>query len=216
MTRRGPLAGIVLAGGRSSRMGGGDKALEMLAAKPLLRHVIDRVEGQVDALALSVEAPAERFEAFGLPQLPDPSPGHHGPLGGLLSALRHFSARYPWLLLVPCDAPFLPADLAGRLLACACESGLPGAVAVWHGEWQPTFSIWHRDLLPQLERSVAGEGLGGFKQLARAVSVAECAWQPAVRPDIPPPFFNVNDHAALQEAERLLEIAAGAHLRCSA
>jgi molybdopterin-guanine dinucleotide biosynthesis protein A len=56
---------------------------------------------------------------FGLPQLPDPHPGHRGPLGGVLSGLRYFAPRRGWLLVVPCDAPFLPPDLAKRVSTCA-------------------------------------------------------------------------------------------------
>jgi len=210
------IAGIVLAGGRSRRMGGSNKALEMLAGKPLIHYVIERVRRQVDVLALSVAHPAQSLAVFGLLQLADPSPGHHGPLGGLLSALRHYGDRYPWVLLVPCDAPFLPAMLAENLLTCALGSNLPGAIAVHRSEWQPTFSIWHRSLLPDLERAVGGEGLGGFRQLMRTVRVAECAWQDDARPDAPSPFFNVNDRAALEEAGFWLRRGEEGSLSCSA
>jgi molybdopterin-guanine dinucleotide biosynthesis protein A len=211
-----PLAGIVLAGGRSQRMGGTDKALQLLAGEPLIGHVIDRVQRQVGAMALSVERPTASLERFGLPQLADPLPGHRGPLGGLLSALRHYGDHYPWVLLVPCDAPFLPATLAASLLRCALDGGLPGAMAVYRGEWQPTFSVWHRSLLPDLERAVGGEGLGGFKQLLRTVRVAERAWPTDAGPDVPSPFFNVNDRAALEEAECWLRRAEEGAQTCSA
>jgi len=197
-------------------MGGTDKALEMLAGKPLVGHVIERVRPQVDTLALSVEQAMMSLAAFGLPQVPDPSPGHHGPLCGLLSALRHYSSRYPWLLLVPCDAPFLPASLATDLLRCALDSSLPGAVAAYRGECQPTFSLWHRSLLADLEQAVGSEGLRGFKQFLRAVRVAECAWPTTAGPDLPPPFFNVNDRAALDKAECWLQRAGQRTLKCSA
>ena len=212
----GSIAGVILAGGRSRRMGGRDKSLETLAGVPLIAHVIERVRQQVDSLVLSVEQPAEQLKVFGLPQVVDPVPGHHGPLGGLLSALRHFSDRYPWVLLVPCDAPFLPGDLGSKLLAGALDSALPGAIAVYRGELQPTFSIWHRSLLPQIERAVGAEGLGGFKQLLRELRVAECAWRADDRSVTPPPFFNVNDHATLQEAGLWLRRVAEEPLPCSA
>jgi len=210
------VAGVILAGGRSQRMGGAAKALEMLAGKPLIRHVIERVGSQVDTLALSVEQPMPSLEQFGLPQLPDPWPGHRGPLGGLLSALRHYRGRYPWVLLVPCDAHFLPEQLAANLLRCALDKRLPGAVAVDRGEWQTTFSLWHQSLLPDLERAGGGEGLGGFKQLLRSVRLAECDWPADVDRGGPSPFFNVNDRAALEEAEGWLRRPGERTLACSA
>jgi molybdopterin-guanine dinucleotide biosynthesis protein A len=210
------IAGVVLAGGMSRRMGGRDKALEMLAGVPLIGHVIDGIRRQVSDLALSVEQPRPRLAAFGLPQLADPAPGHRGPLSGLLSGLRHFSDRYPWVLLAPCDAPFLPADLGSKLLAGALEKSLPGAVAVYRGEWQPTFSIWHRSLLPEVERAVEGSGLGGFKQLMRTVNVAGCSWRVDEGSRNPPPFLNVNDPETLEEAGRWLRHTAGGALPCSA
>jgi len=210
------IAGVVLAGGMSLRMGGRDKALEMLAGAPLIGHVIGRIRRQVSDLAISVERPTPHLAAFGLPQLADPVPGHQGPLSGLLSGLRHFSDRYPWVLLAPCDAPFLPADLGSRLLARALEESLPGAVAVCRGEWQPTFSIWHRSLLPEVERAVEDSKLGGFKQLMHTVNVAGCSWRTGEGSSNPPPFLNVNDPVTLEEADRWLQHAAGGALPCSA
>lgn len=187
------VAGAILAGGRSRRMAGGDKALVRLAGKPLLQHVIDRVAPQVDALALSVETPSAALAAFALPQLPDPAPGHRGPLGGLLSALRHFSTSHEWLLLAPCDAPFLPLNLAARLHARAAQASVACAVSLYEGELQPVFSIWHRSVLAQLAPAVECEGQSGFKQFMRGIPYAECCWPPAD----PPPFFNINDEAAM-------------------
>lgn len=192
------IAGAILAGGRSSRMGGGDKAFAALAGKPLLAHVIERVQPQVQALALCVATASRDIEAFGLQQLTDPLPGHQGPLGGLLSALRHFSASHHWLLLAPCDAPFLPLNLAARLRECAAIAGAPCAAVVYEGELQPTFSIWHPAVLQPLEQAVGQAGLAGFKRFMRLIKTAELNW-PAAEP---PPFFNVNDPAALEQANR--------------
>jgi molybdopterin-guanine dinucleotide biosynthesis protein A len=201
----GPVAGVILAGGRSTRMGGGDKALAPLAGRPLLQHVIDRLAPQVVTLALSVEHESAPLAGFGLPQLPDPVPGHRGPLGGLLSGLRHFAGLRHWVLLASCDAPFLPLDLAARLQACAVGVGAPAAVAVHGGEWQPTFSLWHHGVLPELERAVVRDGQAGFKPFLRALGAAECAWPDDGPRGEPPPFFNINDPAALTLAGRWME-----------
>jgi len=192
------VAGVILAGGRSTRMGGAVKALLTLAGKPLLRHVIDRVDPQVDKLLLSVERPAAAFDTFGLPQVADPVPDG-GPLGGLLAALQTMGTGHDWLLLVPCDAPFLPPDLAARLLACALASQLPGAVVRYESEIQPTFSIWNRTILPRLEHAVLEQGVAGFKQFLSVNKLAELNWTRSV----PSPFFNINDQDALLKASRL-------------
>lgn len=205
------IAGTVLAGGRSSRMGARNKALAPLAGKPLIQHVIDRVGPQVAALALSVETPTARLERFGLPQLPDPAPGHCGPLGGLLAALRHFSGGHEWLLLAPCDAPFLPPDLAATLQARAVEGAVPCALVVYEGEPQPTFSIWHRSLLTDLEQVVGQGKMAGFKAFIRTIPAAECHWPVAH----PPPFFNINDDPALDQASRWVEPAERTAHTCS-
>ena len=194
------LAGVILTGGRSRRMGGGFKALALLGGKPLIRHVIDRLRPQVRSLVLSVEKHVPDFEAFGLPQVEDPTPGSRGPLGGLLSALTNMEMGCDWMLLAPCDAPFLPLELAQRLLNCALDDDQAGCVVRYDSEIQPTFSIWHRRLLPRLEEAVLEEVMAGFKQFLRDTPVAVLDWEPS---DLSP-FFNINDPDALVEAAHLL------------
>ena len=198
------MAGVILTGGRSRRMGGGIKALAPLSGKPLIRYVIDCLHPQVQSLVLSVEKYSSDFAAFGLAQVEDPSPGSRGPLGGLLSALANMDAGCDWMLLAPCDAPFLPRDLAVRLLNCAIEEGQRACVVRYEAEVQPTFSLWHRDLLPRLEHAVLAEGMAGFKQFMRCTPVALLDWESSEKS----PFFNINDPGALIRARRLLDQAA--------
>lgn len=194
-------AGVVLAGGRSRRMGGQAKAFINLAGKCLLQHVIDRVRPQVNRLMLSVERESEDFAPFGLAQIADPEPGHGGPLGGLLAALSEVGRSGDgWLLLAPCDAPFVPTDLAPRLLDCARTQQAPGALVRLDGEAQPTFSLWHTDLLPVLAGAVVQQGMAGFKQFLAIAPLAALDWPEAKDRA----FFNINDSAALDEARRIL------------
>jgi molybdopterin-guanine dinucleotide biosynthesis protein A len=198
-------------------MGGIDKALARLAGRPLLQHVIDRVAPQVGALVLSVESVRPELAHFGLPQLADPLPGHQGPLGGLLAAARHFAGSTRWLLLVPCDAPFLPGDLAARLQRCADEAGAQAAVVVSEGELQPTFSLWDPALLPVLEPAAGSGHQGGFKPFLQEVGAVHCAWTQVSAPGAaaaPPPFFNVNDPADLERARRWLTGGTGEAAAC--
>lgn len=192
------LAGVILAGGRSKRMGGAVKALMPLGDKLLLGHVIDRVKPQVDKLLLSVQRPSEAFKAFGLPQITDREPDG-GPLGGLLAAMQETGPDSDWLLLVPCDAPFIPSDLAVKLLGCALACARPVAVVCFESEIQPTFSIWSRNVLPRLQYAVLEKGMAGIKQFLGVIEYAELDW-PSSEPS---PFFNINDQDALLEADVL-------------
>ena len=200
-----PMAGVILCGGQSRRMGRVAKANMALAGRPLLQHVIDRVAPQVGRLVLSVESGSANYADFGLEQVADPRPGHAGPLGGLLSALEFTAQQHEWLLLVPCDAPFLPPNLGERLHQQALDSGRAGCVIRYDGEVQPTFSVWNRSLLPSLESAVLEQRLAGFKQYLDLAPQAVLDWEPhELKPWQPPPFFNINDVAALNTAERLL------------
>ena len=105
------------------------------------------------------------------------------------------------LLITPCDAPFLPLNLAAVLKREAKVQAMPGALASYQSEAQPTFSIWHRSILPQLETAVLELGMSGFKQFLVHRPLALVEWEAS---DISP-FFNINDRKALDQAESLIQ-----------
>ncbi|MCZ8113138.1 MAG: molybdenum cofactor guanylyltransferase MobA [Betaproteobacteria bacterium] len=172
--RRGAITGLVLCGGRATRMGGVEKALVPWAGRPLLAHVIDRLAPQVGEVALNVNRQAALYAGFGLPLWPDADDTLPGPLAGWLAAL----ARAPteWLLSVPCDSPLLPADLAARLALPLAGLGAPPlAIAATADGPQPVFALLHRSLAPALAAALA-RGERGALRFARAQGAAEVAF----------------------------------------
>src|SRR6478752_10148003 len=110
------IPALILAGGRSSRMGGGDKCLMPLSGRPMLTHVLDRITPQASSILINSNSDPAQFRAFGLGVRADAVPGRPGPLAGVLTGLlwaREMSATH--LLTVPCDTPFLPYDLVEQL-----------------------------------------------------------------------------------------------------
>ena len=180
--------GVILAGGQSSRMGGQRKALAEVAGRPLLAHVVERLQPQVGRLLLSCEAVTAEFDAFGLPQVPDLVPGYRGPLCGLYSAMQHLvEVGYEGsMVLCPCDAPFVPRDLV-RVLQKA-SGGEQVAVPAWQGVLQPTFSLWPVQFLATVREALLEQGLGGPRQVLDRVPHEVVEWERVE----PPPFFNVN------------------------
>ncbi|MEZ5720576.1 MAG: molybdenum cofactor guanylyltransferase MobA [Paracoccaceae bacterium] len=191
------VVGVVLAGGRGSRMGGVDKALVTLGGQPMIAHVIARLGPQVGALAINAGGDPARFAGLGLPVLPDPVPGQPGPLAGVLAGMRWAASQgASHVATAATDTPFLPADLVARLKAGAQA---PIALAESDGWLHPTFGLWPVTLAEDLElaleagtRKVAGWALG-----EGAVRV-----QFAAEPF--DPFFNVNTPDDLATAERIL------------
>lgn len=194
-------AGAILSGGRSRRMGGGVKALADLAGKPLVQHVIDRLAPQVRQVMISVETAIPGLESFGLEQVPDPEPGSNGPLGGLAAVLSQLDGSgCQWLLMVPCDAPFLPLDLGRNLLRKAESEQTKVAVVRYGSELQPTFSLWNVGLCGDLNRAVSKDRMAGFKQYLRGTTFSVLDW-----PSSPlNPFFNINDASALEYARKMM------------
>lgn len=137
MTR---IHGLVLAGGRGSRMGGVDKGLMQLDGRPLAAHVVERLARQSHRVLISANRNLEAYAALGCEVLTDP-PGLEfaGPLAGMLAGLNALPAD-AWLLTAPCDCPQPPADLAARLLAAARPHGLAFARA---GREHPAHALLH-------------------------------------------------------------------------
>ena len=195
------IAGIVLAGGLSRRMGGGDKCLRLLAGKPILAHIIERARPQVEALALNANGDPARFAAFGLPVVADSVAGFAGPLAGVLAGLDWAAANRPGATHVASfagDAPFLPRDLVARF-AAALDEGYELACAASQGRAHPVFGLWPLRLRQELRRALAEEEI-------RKVDIWTARHRLATV-DFPSgpidPFFNANHPEDLAEAERL-------------
>jgi molybdopterin-guanine dinucleotide biosynthesis protein A len=198
------IAGVILAGGRATRMGGGDKCLLPLGGRPLLAHVASRIAPQVDRLALNANGDPSRFVGFGLPVLPDSVRGHPGPLAGVLAGLDWAALLgADHLVTAACDTPFLPADLVAALRAAAVAAGTPLAMAVTPGEGggcerHPTFGLWPVALREDLRASIAG----GARRVAAWTEPRGCARAVFDGPALP--FFNINTPADLARAEAMI------------
>lgn len=148
------ITGLVLAGGRGSRMGGIDKGLVEFNGRTLVERVIGRLRPQVDSLMISANRNVDAYRAFGFPVLLDAADGLEafpGPLAGLLAGLR--AASTAWLASVPCDAPFLPLDLVNRLVASL--AGSRAAMACVGDRAEPVFCLVHVDLAGDLASALA-------------------------------------------------------------
>ena len=196
-------AGVILAGGRSSRMGVSRKALLELKGRPLLSYVTDQLGAQLDPLLLSCEDETSDFECFGLAVVPDLLPNFHGPLMGLYSALQYLSDRGKnnGLVLCPCDAPFIPAKLVQGLQEAGQGETKPVVVVSYQGVLQPTFSLWQNHHLPVIREAVVERGIGGLKHMLISLPHEIVEWETAE----PSPFFNVNTPEELKTAEVWLD-----------
>lgn len=121
------LTAVILAGGQGRRMGGADKGLIEYQGRPLIEWALATLAPQVDEIVISANRNLEAYAAYGHRILPDTLPDYPGPLAGVLAALDAVAAG--WLVVVPCDTPHLPADLALRLLGAALLERVPLAVA---------------------------------------------------------------------------------------
>jgi molybdopterin-guanine dinucleotide biosynthesis protein A len=201
-------AAVVLAGGRSTRIGGGDKSLLLLGGRPLVEHVLARLRPQAAAVAINANGDPARFERYRLPVLTDTVGGHRGPLAGLLAGMEWASALgASHLVTVPTDSPFIPADLVARLSGSGAEPGRP-ALAASGGRTHPVAGLWPVVLAGSLRDFLAvGETnkVSVFAERCGAVAVDFPLVRLAGR-DVDP-FFSVNTPADLACAEALLEDA---------
>lgn len=147
---------VILAGGRSSRMGGGDKCLLPLMGRPMLAHVLDRILPQCGEILINSNSEPELFRRFGVPVAADVTGGFQGPLAGLLTGLRWAHAHgASHLVSVACDTPFLPADLVVRLSAALDARDAQIAIAVDDERSHPVIGLWPVALADQLEKDLS-------------------------------------------------------------
>jgi molybdopterin-guanine dinucleotide biosynthesis protein A len=186
-------------------MAGVQKALITLQDETLLARVIRRLQPQTGTLLLSTGGQDSGFDVFGLPVVPDILPPYRGPLTGLCSALQYLAEKQhdDGLVVCPCDAPFVPLDLAERLVAAGRGKAKPVVAVSYEGELQPTFSLWHSHHLPLIQKAVVEHGHGGLKRMFYSLPREVIEWMPSE----PPPFYNVNTPAELNAAAKWLEQA---------
>ncbi|TFY99305.1 molybdenum cofactor guanylyltransferase MobA [Ramlibacter henchirensis] len=196
------VTGVVLAGGRGSRMGGVDKGLQNFNGVPLALHTLLRLQVQVGEAMVNANRNLAAYESFGVPVWPDALPDFAGPLAGFLAGLEQ--SQTEWVVTVPCDTPMFPADLVERLgeaaeredaeIAMASAKEADGQLRT-----QPVFCLLRRDLLESLVQFTHGGGrkIDAWTAQHRTVVV------PFDRPgDDPQAFFNANTLAELRQLER--------------
>ena len=206
MSSTAPVVGILLAGGKSSRMGGGDKCLRPLGGRPILAHIIERLRPQVSDIIVNANGDLGRFATFGLRVVEDSVAGYAGPLAGVQAGLGWIRNNRPDIaygVTVATDTPFFPTDLVQRFLA---ERGDRPALAVASSAagMHPVIGLWPVALADDIEDALRRgmHRVGAFTERHGAIEV-----------HFPPvtiggaeidPFFNINRPEDLAEAEALM------------
>ncbi|HJV02960.1 MAG TPA: gephyrin-like molybdotransferase Glp [Burkholderiaceae bacterium] len=196
------VSGLILAGGRGTRMGRVDKGLQPFRDATLVAHVLQRLAPQVASVAINANRNLPQYEEYGCPVLGDELGGFEGPLAGLQTGLRHCTTEL--LLTAPCDSPFLPPDLAQRLTDALVSQDADVAVAVTlepdeegvvQRQLHPVFSLLRASLLPQLDAYLA-TGARRMEGWYKSLRLAEVVFEDAAA------FRNINTLGELQQFEQ--------------
>lgn len=195
------IAGVILAGGLSRRMGGGDKPLLEVDGQTLLERVIARLSPQATPLLLNANGDPRRFDQYGLAVRTDVIAGHGGPLVGVLTAMEWAGEQgLEWVVTAAADTPLFPADLVQRLRSAQQAEQADITLAVSDGRDHPVFALWPVRLAAALRHALVEldmRKVGAFMDRHRVVRVE---W-----PSRPfDPFFNVNSPDDVAQLERLL------------
>lgn len=208
MNERAGIAGIVLAGGKATRLGGGDKPLLKIGGRPILTRVLERLAPQVEVVALSANGDPARFAEFGLPVLPDEGE-QAGPLSGILRGMGWAAkSGHPRLLTVAGDTPFFPTDLAARLSDATAGDDRMVAVATSGGRNHPVFALWPVSLAARLRDFLARSGtfsVTAFLRQHETVGV-EFPMRTLSGREVDP-FFNINTPEDLAMADEIADKA---------
>ncbi len=192
--------GIILAGGQSTRMGGGDKCFKTLGGQSILSHVMDRISPQVADLALNANGDAARFADVGLPVVPDSIDGFAGPLAGVLAGLDWAAERgADTLVTAAADTPFFPPDLVPNLLLASEDMAAPLVLATSDNGRHPTFGLWPVALRDDLRAALTD----GLRKVVLWTDSHHGRTAHFAGSD-PDPFFNINTPEDLLQAEQWL------------
>ncbi|HSH98938.1 MAG: molybdenum cofactor guanylyltransferase MobA [Methylophilaceae bacterium] len=166
------ITGIVLAGGKGSRMDGVDKGLVNFNGKPMVQHVLERLTPQVDQILISANREIAQYEAFGYPVIQDDIAGFAGPLAGLQKGLQVADSAY--VITVPCDSPLMPANLAARLMNSLIKHDADLAVVKTGQQTQPVFCLYRTSVLPSLVEYLqnGGRKIEDWQNSLEAISVS--------------------------------------------
>ena len=194
------ITGLVLAGGRASRMGGVDKGLQNHLGLPLAMHALLRLSPQVGHMMINANRNLGAYDSMGVPVWPDAisagSESYPGPLAGFLAGLAH--CETPYLVTVPCDTPNFPVDLVARLAAALVDQDAELAMAATQQDGQqqvqPVFCLMAASLLESLVRY----SQSGQRKIDRWTGQHRCA---TVLFDDADAFFNANTLADLQRLQ---------------
>ena len=187
------VSGLVLAGGQGSRMGGVDKGLQPFRGKPMVAHVLERLRPQVDEILVNANRNVEEYARLGHRVIADEIPGFAGPLAGFERGLAHAGGAL--VVTVPCDSPFLPADLVARLRTPLEARGADLAVAKTGDQAHPVFCLMRREVLPSL-REFLGSGQRKIDRWYSVLRVEEVAFD-----DEADAFLNINTREELASLE---------------
>ncbi len=198
-----PLAiGAILAGGLARRLAGANKAMLDIGGSTVLTRLIARLSPGVGRIVLNTNGDPGLFAGLGLTVIADSLPDHPGPLAGILAALEWAAAEgsgTEWVVTVPCDTPFLPADLAERLHAARSRDNAVLACAASAGRTHPVAALWPVTLAPALRQAIIEQNVRKVSRFTDRYSRAIAEWGT----DPVDPFFNVNTAEDLAEAQRL-------------
>jgi molybdopterin-guanine dinucleotide biosynthesis protein A len=198
------VVGVLLAGGRSRRMGGGDKCLVEMGGETLLSRILARVRPQVTTLILNAAGDAARFGAYDVPVVADAVGDFAGPLAGVLTGMewtRDHAPACPWIATFPTDAPFIPGDLVARLMAAVSEEGADLACAASGGRVHPVVGLWPTALGPALRHALVDKGVRKIDLWTARYRLAQVEFS-----TLPvDPFFNINAPDDLAAAAAMLD-----------
>lgn len=196
-----PVIGLVLAGGLSTRMGGGDKTLLTLDQKPILQHVIDRLTPQVNSLLINANGDPKRFAHIKAPIIADTVGHYAGPLAGILAGLEWMIEHSPdtnWMVSIAADTPFFPLQLVAALMDAVKQDNSQLAVARSHGFCHPVIGLWSTAIAPALRHALTVEHIHKVDRFTQRYSLSIVDFNN----EAIDPFFNINSPDELVQAQQ--------------